>query len=212
MSRVEEIAEEIEQEYANQFELALTEMKEDFASKVDDYLNYMVEEWMEENKLAIESGLRSEIVEDFIGGLRNLFAEHYIDIPDEKVDVVEELTQTVEELEEKLNEQIARSIELKKQINEHKKFEAVQAVCEGLTQTQVEKLKSLAESVEFTSEEDFADKLNTLKEAYVPSSVKTAEKSALEEGVEIPEDKPTQVSADPLVDAVARTISKSVLK
>jgi hypothetical protein len=172
----------------------------------------MVEEWMEENKLAIESGLRSEIVEDFIGGLRNLFAEHYIDIPEEKVDVVEELTQTVEELEEKLNEQINRSIELRKEINEHRKFQAVQAVCEGLTQTQVEKLKSLAESVEFTSEEDFAEKLNTLKEAYVPSSVKTAEKSALEEGVEIPEDKPTKLSADPLVDAVARTISKSVLK
>jgi hypothetical protein len=212
MSRVEEIAEEMEQEYAEQFENAISELREDFASKVDDYLNYMVEEWMEENKLAIESGLRSEIVEDFIGGLRNLFAEHYIDIPEEKVDVVEELTQTVEELEEKLNEQIARSIELKKQINEHKKFEAVQAVCEGLTQTQVEKLKSLAESVEFTSEEDFAVKLNTLKDAYVPSSVKTAEKSALEEGVEVPEDKPTKISTDPLVDAVARTISKSVLK
>lgn len=212
MSRVEEIAEEMEQEYAEQFELAISEIKEDFATKVDDYLNYMVEEWMEENKLAIESGLRAEIVEDFIGGLRNLFAEHYIDIPEEKVDVVEELTQTVEALEKKLNEQISRSIELKKEINEHKKYQAVQAVCEGLTQTQVEKLKSLAESVEFTSEEDFAEKLNTLKEAYVPSSVKTAEKSALEEGVEIPEEKPTKMSADPLVDAVARTISKSVLK
>jgi len=212
MSRVEEIAEEMEQEYAQQFDSAITELKEDFANKIDDYLNYMVEEWMEENKLAIESGLRSEIVEDFIGGLRNLFAEHYIDIPEEKVDVVEELTQTVEDLEGKLNEQIARSIELKKEINEHKKIQAVQAVCEGLTQTQVEKLKSLAESVEFTSEEDFTEKLNTLKEAYVPSTVKTAEKSALEEGVEVPDDKPAKVSADPLVDAVARTISKSVLK
>lgn len=212
MSRVEEIAEEMEQEYAQQFDSAITELKEDFANKIDDYLNYMVEEWMEENKLAIESGLRSEIVEDFIGGLRNLFAEHYIDIPEEKVDVVEELTQTVEELEGKLNEQISRSIELKKEINEHKKIQAVQAVCEGLTQTQVEKLKSLAESVEFTSEEDFTEKLNTLKEAYVPSTVKTAEKSALEEGVEVPDDKPAKVSADPLVDAVARTISKSVLK
>jgi hypothetical protein len=212
MSRVEEITEEIEKEYEEQFELSISQLKEDFATKIDDYLNYMVEEWMEENTLAIESGLRSEIVEDFIGGLRNLFAEHYIDIPEEKVDVVEELTQTVEELEEKLNEQINRSIELRKEINEHKKIQAVQAVCEGLTQTQVEKLKSLAESVEFTSEEDFADKLNTLKEAYVPSTVRSGEKSALEEGVEVPEDKPVKISADPLVDAVARTISKSVLK
>jgi len=172
----------------------------------------MVQEWMEENQLAIESGLRSEIVEDFIVGLRNLFAEHYIDIPEEKVDAVEELAGKVEELEEELNEQIQRSVELSKTINEYEKIQAVQAVCEGLTQTQVEKLKSLAESVEFTSEEDFTEKLNTLKEAYAPSTVKAGEKSALEEGVEVPEDKPTKMSSDPLVDAVAKTISKSVLK
>jgi hypothetical protein len=212
MSRVQEIVEEMETEYEQQFDSALTELREDFATKIDDYLNYMVQEWMEENQLAIESGLRSEIVEDFIVGLRNLFAEHYIDIPEEKVDAVEELAGKVEELEEELNEQIQRSVELSKTINEYKKIQAVQAVCEGLTQTQVEKLKSLAESVEFTSEEDFTEKLNTLKEAYAPSTVKAGEKSALEEGVEVPEDKPTKMSSDPLVDAVAKTISKSVLK
>jgi hypothetical protein len=212
MSRVQEIVEEMETEYEEQFDSALTELREDFATKIDDYLNYMVQEWMEENQLAIESGLRSEIVEDFIVGLRNLFAEHYIDIPEEKVDAVEELAGKVEELEEELNEQIQRSVELSKTINEYKKIQAVQAVCEGLTQTQVEKLKSLAESVEFTSEEDFTEKLNTLKEAYAPSTVKAGEKSALEEGVEVPEDKPTKMSSDPLVDAVAKTISKSVLK
>jgi hypothetical protein len=212
MSRVQEIVEEMETEYEQQFDSALTELREDFATKIDDYLNYMVQEWMEENQLAIESGLRSEIVEDFIVGLRNLFAEHYIDIPEEKVDAVEELAGKVEELEEELNEQIQRSVELSKTINEYEKIQAVQAVCEGLTQTQVEKLKSLAESVEFTSEEDFTEKLNTLKEAYAPSTVKAGEKSALEEGVEVPEDKPTKMSSDPLVDAVAKTISKSVLK
>ena len=212
MSRVQEIVEEMETEYEEQFDSALTELREDFATKIDDYLNYMVQEWMEENQLAIESGLRSEIVEDFIVGLRNLFAEHYIDIPEEKVDAVEELAGKVEELEEELNEQIQRSVELSKTINEYEKIQAVQAVCEGLTQTQVEKLKSLAESVEFTSEEDFTEKLNTLKEAYAPSTVKAGEKSALEEGVEVPEDKPTKLSSDPLVDAVAKTISKSVLK
>lgn len=212
MSRVQEIVEEMETEYEQQFDSALSELREDFATKIDDYLNYMVQEWMEENQLAIESGLRSEIVEDFIVGLRNLFAEHYIDIPEEKVDAVEELAGKVEELEEELNEQIQRSVELSKTINEYEKIQAVQAVCEGLTQTQVEKLKSLAESVEFTSEEDFTEKLNTLKEAYAPSTVKAGEKSALEEGVEVPEDKPTKLSSDPLVDAVAKTISKSVLK
>jgi len=212
MSRVEEIAEEVESQLHEQFEQAVEELKEDFAAKIDDYLNYMVEEWMKENELAIESGLRAEIVEDFIGGLKNLFAEHYIDIPEEKVDVVQEMADKVEELEAKLNEEISRSIEFKKEINEHKKVQAVQAVCEGLTQTQVEKLKSLAESVEFTTEEDFTEKLSTLKEAYTPSNVKAGEKSALEEGVEVPEDKPSKASADPLINAVVNSISKSVAK
>jgi len=213
MSRVEEIAEEVEAQLHEQFEVAVEELKEDFATKIDEYLNYMVEEWMKENELAIESGLRAEIVEDFIGGLKNLFAEHYIDIPEEKVDVVQEMADKVEELEAKLNEEISRSIEFKKEINEHKRIQALQTVCEGLTQTQVEKLKSLAESVEFTSEEEFADKLNTLKEAYTPSNVKAAEKSVLEEGVEVPEDKPAkQVSGDPLINAAVNSISKSVAK
>jgi hypothetical protein len=212
MSRVEEIAEEVESQLHEQFEQAVEELKEDFANKIDDYLNYMVEEWMEENQLAIESGLRAEIVEDFIGGLRNLFAEHYIDIPEEKVDVVEEMATKVEELEDKLNEEIQKSIEYRKEINEHKKIQAIQAVCEGLTQTQVEKLKSLAESVEFNSEEDFAEKITTLKEAYAHSSVKAGEKSALEEGVEVPEDKPAKASADPLINAAVNSISKSVQK
>ena len=212
MSRVEEIAEEVEAQLHEQFEQAVEELKEDFAAKIDDYLNYMVEEWMKENELAIESGLRSEIVEDFIGGLRNLFAEHYIDIPEEKVDVVQEMADKVEELEAKLNEEISRSVEFKKEINEHKKVQAVQAVCEGLTQTQVEKLKSLAESVEFTTEEEFTEKVNTLKEAYAPFTVKAGEKSALEEGVEVPEDKPSKASTDPLINAVVNSISKSVAK
>lgn len=212
MSRVEEIAEEVETQLQEQFEIAIEELKEDFAAKIDDYLNYMVEEWMKENELAIESGLRSEIVEDFIGGLRNLFAEHYIDIPEEKVDVVQEMADKVEELEAKLNEEIMRSVEFKKEINEHKKIQAVQAVCEGLTQTQVEKLKSLAESVEFTTEEEFAEKINTLREAYAPLNVKPVEKSALQEGVEVPEEKPTAASTDPLINAVVNSISKSVVK
>jgi hypothetical protein len=212
-SRVTEIAEELQVELQEQFSDAIDHLKEEFTTKIDDYLNYMVEEWMKENELAIESGLRTEIVEDFIGGMRNLFAEHYIDIPEEKVDVVGELAAKVEELEEKLNEEMHRSIQFKKEINEHKKLEAVQTVCEGLTQTQVEKLKSLAETVEFTTEEEFAEKLETLKEAYtVTSGVKFGEKSALEEGIDVEEVKTERVSHDPLIDAVAKSISKSVIK
>ena len=212
-SRVTEIAEELQVELQEQFSDAIDHLKEEFTTKIDDYLNYMVEEWMKENELAIESGLRTEIVEDFIGGMRNLFAEHYIDIPEEKVDVVGELAAKVEELEEKLNEEIHRSIQFKKEINEHKKLEAVQTVCEGLTQTQVEKMKTLAESVEFTTEEEFAEKLETLKEAYTGTSgVKFGERSALEEGIDVEEVKTDRVSYDPLIDAVAKTISKSVIK
>lgn len=213
LSRVEAIAEEVENQLQEQFNEALEEVKEDFATKLDDYLNYMVEEWMQENELAIDTGLRAEIVEDFMKGLHNLFTEHYIDIPDEKVDVVEELAAKVEELEEKLNEEISKNVEASQEIKEQKKFMAVQTACEGLTQTQAEKLKALAENVSFTSEEEFAKKLEQLKEAYAPTQqVKPAEKAVLEEGVDIEEVKTTKVSHDPLIDAVAKSISKSVVK
>ena len=131
MSRVEAIVEEVEAQLTEQFEVAVEEIKEDLAAKVDDYLNYMVEEWMKDNEIAIEKGLRSEIVEDFIGGLRDLFVEHYIDIPADKVDVVEELTTKVTDLESALNEQISKSVELTKELNEQKKIEAIYTACEG---------------------------------------------------------------------------------
>ena len=212
-TRVEAIAEEIENELHEQFEAALEEVKEDFATKIDDYLNYMVEQWMEENELAIDTGLRSEIVEDFIRGMRDLFAEHYIDIPEEKVDVVEELAAKVEELEDKLNEEMIKSKEFKTELKEHKKILAIQTACEGLPQTQLEKVKTLAENVTFTSDEEFSEKLGQLIEAYAPTGVKAAEKSVLEEGVEIEEIKETsRVSSDPLVNAAARSISKFSVK
>jgi hypothetical protein len=212
-TRVEAIAEEIENELHEQFEAALEEVKEDFATKIDDYLNYMVEQWMEENELAIDTGLRSEIVEDFIRGMRDLFAEHYIDIPEEKVDVVEELAAKVEELEDKLNEEMIKSKEFKTELKEHKKILAIQTACEGLPQTQLEKVKTLAENVAFTSDEEFSEKLDQLIEAYAPTGVKAAEKSVLEEGVEIEEIKEnSRVSNDPLVNAAARSISKFSVK
>jgi hypothetical protein len=212
-TRVEAIAEEIENELHEQFEAALEEVKEDFATKIDDYLNYTVEQWMEENELAIDTGLRSEIVEDFIRGMRDLFAEHYIDIPEEKVDVVEELAAKVEELEEKLNEEMIKSKEFKTELKEHKKILAIQTACEGLPQTQLEKMKALAENVTFTSDEEFSEKLDQLIEAYAPTGVKAAEKSVLEEGVEIEEIKDNaRVSNDPLVNAAARSISKFSVK
>jgi hypothetical protein len=153
-------------------------------------------------------------VEDFIGGLRDLFAEHYIDIPTEKVDVVTELADKVEELEANLNEQIARGVELSKELNEQKKIEAIYTACEGLTQTQVEKLKSLAENVEFTTDEEFAAKLSTLKESYFKAEVKVADNSALDDEVQIEEESVKKVSgtSDALIEQYAKTISQTLVK
>ena len=212
IARSEAILEDIQKELYEQFEEAVEEVKEDLATKVDDYMNYMAEEWMKENTLAVEKGLRAEIVEDFITGLKGLFEEHYIDIPEEKVNVVEELTTRVEELEDSLNEQINAAIQLKKELNEKTKTEAIHAVCEGLTQTQVEKMKQLAESVEFTSEEEFADKVVTIRESYFEQQVKSADSSALNEEITIEEEEKKSVSTDPAIAQYAQSISKSLAK
>ena len=211
IARAEEVIAEAEVQLAEQFESAVEEIKEDLAAKVDDYLNYMVEEWMKENEIAIEKGLRAEIVEDFIGGLRNLFVEHNIDIPADKVDVVEELVAKVEQLEASLNEEISRGIELTKSLNEQKKIEAIYTACEGLTQTQVEKLKSLAEGVEFTTEEEFGTKLTTLKESYFKAEVKVAEASALDE-ILVEEEKKSVKASDPSMDIYTKAISQTLAK
>ena len=211
IARAEEVIADVETELMEQFEAAVEEIKEDLAAKVDDYLNYMVEEWIKDNEIAIEKGLRAEIVEDFIGGLRDLFVEHYIDIPADKVDVVEELTTKVEELEAALNEQINHGVELSKELTEQKKIEAIYTACEGLTQTQVEKLKSLAEGVDFTTEDEFVTKLGTLKESYFKADVKVADNSALDE-VLVEEEKKAVKSADPSMDVYANAISQSLAK
>lgn len=212
IARAEEVIAEAEEALAEQFEAAVEEIKEEMATKVDDYLNYMVEEWVKDNQIAIEKGLRAEIVEDFIAGLKDLFEDHYIDIPEEKVDVVEELTSKVEELEEAFNQQVQSAIELKKELNEHKKFEAIYAACEGLTQTQVEKMKSLAEGVEFTTKEEFTEKLETLKESYFKTPVVSADSSALDDEVQIEEEKKTERSTDPLMEVYSKAISQTVNK
>ena len=212
IARTQAVMEEIEQALYEEFEVAVEEIKEDLATKLDDYINYMAEEWLKENQLAVEKGLRAEIVESFIEGMKGLFEEHYIDIPEEKVDVVEGLTSKVEELESSLNEQIQAAVEMKKELNEHKKTEAIHAVCEGLTQTQVEKMKSLAEGVEFTTDEEFADKLVTLRESYFNESINTSGSSALNEEVLIEDDKKPTGHVDAEIAQYAQTISKTLVK
>jgi len=216
-SKAKEIEEQLQEQYAEVLEEVSNQLKEEMAEKVDDYLNYVVEEWVKENELAIESGLRSELTEDFIAGLRNLFTEHYIDIPEDKVSVVEEMTAQVVELEEKLNEQISSAVEMKKQLNEYAKREAFSEICEGLTSTQVEKMKSLSEGVEFTSLEDYAESLKTLRENYFSTKV-PAINEKLDEETDVVEEAQSLVeqtkktNADPVMDAYVKSISRTVLK
>jgi hypothetical protein len=210
--RVSQIQEGLEAQYNQSLEEAIAEVTTAITERVNDYLNYVVEEWMQENSLAIEKGLRTELTEEFIVGLRNLFVENYIDIPDEKVDLVEELSSKVEQLQTQLNEQIDVSIELVKELNESKKIEVFHSMTEGLTQTQIEKLKSLVESVEFTTEEEFAEKLETIKENYFPSDVKRGNESSLHESVEDPELTNQVKISDPRMAAYAQVISRTLAK
>ena len=171
-AKLEEEVALLEQAYAETLEERVAQIEEELSSQVDEYLNYVVEQWIEENEVAVESALRSELTEDFISGLRSLFAEHYIDVPEEEVQVVEELSQTVEELEAKLNEEIQRNVELTGMLAESRKVELTAVVCEGLTSTQAAKLQALAEGVDYTSDEQFIEKVSTLKENYFPVSAK----------------------------------------
>jgi len=188
-SRVEKIVEEVLSENDNILNEAVDAIKTELADQVDEYLNYVVEEWVKENEVAIETGLRAELSEDFINGLKNLFAEHYIEIPEEKVDVAEELAAKVVELEMSAASKDEAIAGLTEQINAVKKAKSINLACEGLTAVQAEKMKSLAESVEFTTEGDFDNKLAVLRENYFPSkvNVKSEVKEIQETAVESPE-------------------------
>jgi len=179
IARAVPVVEELEAEILASAEETVEEIKAELEEQVDAYLNYMVEEWVNENTVAIESGLKSEIVEDFMSGLKSLFAEHYINVPQEKVDMIEAMAEENAELEAKLNEALNKNIELAQAIVESRKSELVTSVCEGLTATQAEKVKALAEGVEFTTEGEYVKKLGIIRESYVksePTKVKAATK------------------------------------
>ena len=169
-SKVREEVERLEEDYRNDLEENMVKTQEELTEKVDNYLNYVVEEWTKENELAIERGLKGEIAEDFISGLKQLFEDHYIDVPDEKYDVLEAQSQKISELEAKLNEEVEKNINFK---NNNAKLvrEQVISQCTGdLTEVEIEKFKSLTEDVDFTDEDSFRSKLDTLKESYFPKN------------------------------------------
>ena len=210
IDRIQQIEEQTEAKYADMLEEAIESVRTQLEEKVDDYVNYVVEQWLEENAIAIESGLRAELAEDFISGLHKLFAENYINVPEDKVELVDELATKVEQLESKLNEEIEKSIGYKKSLIEATKQEVTRSVCEGLTETQVEKIKSLAESVEFSTEEEYQEKLETIRENYFPSGMKKANASQMHEQVEDGSEKPA--IKDARMAAYASAISKTLPK
>lgn len=212
VSKVNEILETVTVDLEAELEAEKEEIHEGLANRLDDYLEYVAEEWMKENELAVESGIRAEIVENFMVGLRDLFQENYVDIPEEKVDLVDELAAKVEELDASFNEEVDRNIELRKALAEAKSEVVMKEMTEGLTETQIEKFKSLSEGVEFENEEDYSEKLSTIKESYFKAEVETlTEEFAMDdEPVELEEEvgAPTDPAMAAYMNAISRTIKK----
>ena len=209
-SRVEKIVEDVVADNDAILAEAVEEIKTDLATQVDEYLNYVVEQWMENNTVAIESGLRAELTQDFINGLKNLFTEHYIDIPEEKLEVAEELAAKVVEMEESVAAYEAAVVDLSEELNAAKKHEAIRKICEGLTEVQVGKMKSLAEGVEFTTEGEFNNKLAVIRENYFPANKVKSEVKAVQETT-VSEETP-EVVATGVMSHYVKAISKSLPK
>jgi hypothetical protein len=187
LSRVSQIKEEIEEQYAIALAEEVQEIKEELSERVDAYLEYVSAEWMEENALVIENGLKTEMTESFLQGMKGLFEEHYVSIPEDKYDVLESMVEKLDEMETKLNEQIEKNVSLNKRLAESVADGIFEQVADGLADTQRDKLASLAESVEFESEEEYREKLETLKESYFPSKVVSpkTKSDTLSEGVSV---------------------------
>jgi hypothetical protein len=186
ISRVNQVKESLEAQYEERLVEEVQEISAALSERVDSYLEYVADEWFQENSLAIEGGLKEELTNSFMTGLKGLFEEHYVSIPEDKYDVLESMVEKLDEMETKLNEQIEKNVSLNKRLAESVADGIFDQVSEGLAATQKDKLASLAESVEFESEEEYREKLETLKEAYFPSKVSSpkARTESLSEGVD----------------------------
>jgi len=165
-SKVKSEIERLEGEYSNELSEAKETVKEELTTKVDNYLNYVVEQWMADNELAIEKGIKGEIAEDFIGGLKQLFEDHYIDVPDEKYDILEAKEKELEDLKSKVNEMVEKSVEDKTVIDSFTKDEIFENTVDGMADTEKEKMKSLVEDISFEGADAYKKKLDTIKESY----------------------------------------------
>tara|TARA_Y100000310_G_scaffold105378_1_gene103839 strand:- start:17578 stop:18843 length:1266 start_codon:yes stop_codon:yes gene_type:complete len=188
VSKVNGIAAEMHADHEQELTEAKEQIVEELSEKVDSYLEYVIEKWLEENELAVEAGIRSELAEDFITDLRGVFVEHYIDVPEDKVDIVEELGNQVYELQAKLDEEIEKNIELSGDVETKQKDEVLADVAEGLAATDSEKLRSLSEGIDFETEEDYREKLETVKEQYFPNGEARVRTTLNEEDTELDKD------------------------
>ena len=203
-SKVKEIQEALEVQYAEKLAEEKEGLKDTLTERVDAYLEYVCEEWMTENELAVEHGLKTEMTESFLSGMKGLFEEHYVTIPEDKYDVLESMVEKLDEMETKLNEQIDKNIDLNKRLAESTAGSILDQISEGLAATQKEKLASLAESVEFESETEYREKLETLKESYFSSKApapKVAQQQTLSEGVDT-----TEAPVSGTMDAYLRSL------
>ena len=203
-SKVAGIKEELEAQYNEKLAEEVVEIKEALAERVDSYLEYVADEWMEENALAVEAGLKTEMTESFLTGMKSLFEEHYVTIPEDKYDVLESMVEKLDDMETKLNEQIEKNVSLNARLSESVAEGILDDISEGLASTQKEKLASLSESVEFESEAQYREKLETIKEAYFASKKESssAKTETLSEGV----DHSGSESYSPSMAAYMRTI------
>ena len=204
-SKVRDEIERLEEEYRNELSENIQKTKEGLTEKVDTYLNYVVEEWTKENELAVERGLKGEIAEDFISGLKQLFEDHYIDIPDEKYDVLEAQSEKISELEKKLSETIEKNVSIKTTNSKLVREQVISSISEDLTDTEIEKFKSLTEDIDFSDEGSFREKLDTLKESYFPKNKKVMAETVDDVETGTAQDIDTSPSMKAYLSAIGRS-------
>ena len=211
-SKVAAIKEELQESYAVALVEELDEIKKGLTERVDSYLEYVCDEWFQENALQVETGLKSEMTESFLEGMKSLFEEHYVTVPEEKYDVLNSMVDKLDEMEGKLNEQIDRNVALNRRLAESNADGVFATVAEGLADTQKEKLATLAENVEFESETDYREKLETLKESYFPSKASAPKNTSENLSEEVSTEEVISEEATPRMQAYLNVLSRAVKK
>tara|TARA_B100000524_G_scaffold94295_1_gene44481 strand:+ start:825 stop:1919 length:1095 start_codon:yes stop_codon:yes gene_type:complete len=210
-TKVSEMQASLQEAYENTLVEEVASIREELSGRVDSYLEYVADEWFQENALAVEAGLKSEITESFLDGMKSLFEDHYVTIPEEKYDVLESMVDKLDEMEGKLNEQIERNVALNRRLAESTADVVFAEVAEGLADTQKDKLATLAENVEFESDSDYREKLVTLKKSYFPESASTPSTSEnLSE--EVSTDEVISEEVSPMMQAYLQTLSRAAKK